>query len=368
MGSSSSAASASSVNHIFATGEPDGLSWDDVFPPLFGDDNSAFAIFGTGPHGGKPFSHRKVKAYGQASPPHPVGVVCKKGTKSLPNQDDLCYLTCNATGLGSVSGTLWLAGVFDGHGPAGEYFSEMSQKWAPLLILRDPDFPSDILQSMLNAFEKLDRMAEKVMTQRLHVGGNVSGTTCVIVVCLNNVLYVGWLGDSRAVVGFHEGLENQITFDVEDLTKDHKPSAVVEQAIIGKKGGNVSNNRVWFEARREELCGLGMSRSLGDSLAHEVGVSCIPDLKVFPIDTARLSRGGLVLLASDGIFEFIDNKTAFDIIAHALNESDSNCDWPSRLQHAAHVLATRAQRLWQQEGSSVDDITVLIVPLMPQET
>ena len=61
--------------------------------------------------------------------------------------------------------------------------------------------------------------------------------------------------------------------------------------------------RVWF--KNEDYPGLAMSRSIGDKLAHKVGVSDIPEIKEFNIsDVDPLA----IIVASDGIWEFMSNE------------------------------------------------------------
>ena len=55
-----------------------------------------------------------------------------KGRKGDLNQD-------NFFGVRYGDGEI-LLGVFDGHGPRGEVFSEMAALWAPLVTVRDPHY------------------------------------------------------------------------------------------------------------------------------------------------------------------------------------------------------------------------------------
>lgn len=51
--------------------------------------------------------------------------------------------------------------------------------------------------------------------------------------------------------------------------------------------------------------GLAMSRALGDAIANAVGVSPEPDVSIIKID----SQDEFVILASDGVWEFLKSKT-----------------------------------------------------------
>jgi len=72
------------------------------------------------------------------------------------------------------------------------------------------------------------------------------------------------------------------------LNRDHKPELKDEAERILKRGGRIDsfrdyyNNgepigpqRVWLP--NEELPGLAMSRSMGDKVAHSVGVTAEPE-------------------------------------------------------------------------------------------
>ena len=53
-----------------------------------------------------------------------------------------------------------------------------------------------------------------------------------------------------------------------------------------------------------------MSRSLGDTIAHSVGCSCEPDISHMVLG----STDKIVVIASDGVWEFLTNETVADIV------------------------------------------------------
>ena len=67
-------------------------------------------------------------------------------------------------------------------------------------------------------------------------------------------------------------------------------------------------DRVFLKNQR--VPGLNMSRSLGDTVAHQVGVSSQPDVNVF-----RFVQGQYVLLGTDGLFDF---QEKYDLIREEL--------------------------------------------------
>jgi serine/threonine protein phosphatase PrpC len=56
--------------------------------------------------------------------------------------------------------------------------------------------------------------------------------------------------------------------------------------------------------------GLAMSRSLGDQVAHSVGVSSVPEVTEFILD----SDDRFLVIATDGVWEFLSNQEVVDIV------------------------------------------------------
>ena len=52
-----------------------------------------------------------------------------------------------------------------------------------------------------------------------------------------------------------------------------------------------------------------MARSLGDTVAHTVGVSCTPEIKQFSLT----ERDKILVIASDGLWEFCENSDVLEI-------------------------------------------------------
>ena len=118
----------------------------------------------------------------------------------------------------------------------------------------------------------------------------------------------------------HDHLHPPISI-VNPLTRDHKPEDEFEQHRLQKgwadgtvpRTGFIKKQRVWFSCDRGGLVsGLNMSRSLGDRFAHEVGVSSEPEISVASVDLSKKNGGHFLLLASDGLFEVMDNEAAGD--------------------------------------------------------
>jgi serine/threonine protein phosphatase PrpC len=74
--------------------------------------------------------------------------------------------------------------------------------------------------------------------------------------------------------------------------------------------------RVWH--LNEDIPGLAMTRSFGDQAAAQVGVIAKPEL----LEMNLMEGDQFIILASDGVWEFITNEEAIQIIMpHYKNNS-----------------------------------------------
>jgi hypothetical protein len=120
---------------------------------------------------------------------------------------------------------------------------------------------------------------------------------------------------------------------------------------ILKSGGYVSPAsddygpaRVWL--KRGEGPGLAMSRSIGDHICSDVGVIATPVVTKYVMQP---DDEYILLLASDGVWEFIENNEA--------------CEMAVKCKTAADVCAAlidESSRRWrEEEGTYRDDITAI---------
>jgi len=141
------------------------------------------------------------------------------------------------------------------------------------------------------------------------------------------------------------------------LSNDHKPDLPVERERIERAGGVVSAagprglppSRVWVNGR----VGLAMSRSLGDGEAKTHGVSADPEVQLFtlqPMQPGDKTGDKFIIVASDGIWEFISSQQACDIVQKHNNAHAAS----------AELVKTAEQRWREEEGSYRDDITCIV--------
>ena len=92
-----------------------------------------------------------------------------------------------------------------------------------------------------------------------------------------------------------------------------------------------------------------MSRSIGDQIAHMVGVS--PDPEVMRFDLT--SEDKFIVIASDGVWEFLSNETIGKIV------------WPyfvsNSPERAGNAIVRAAAAKWKEHDSMIDDITCVTI-------
>ncbi|KEG04152.1 hypothetical protein YYE_01055 [Plasmodium vinckei vinckei] len=213
---------------------------------------------------------------------------------------------------------------------------------------------SDDSNEYINEKNKLNK---KKNNNKPFFDGTMSGTTATIIVHLfkEKKLYVAYVGDSRAVLGKKKkGSSKKI--DAIELTKDHKPNSEGEKKRIIKSGGQVLKlegdipYRVFL--KNKFYPGLAMSRAIGDTLGHQIGIISEPDFMEVNINE---DEDILVLICSDGVWEFISSEEAVNMIYEYGYD---------KVQDAAENLAKESWDRWlSEEENIVDDITVQAIYL-----
>eukprot|EP00301_Raphidiophrys_heterophryoidea_P023997 c7657_g1_i1.p1 GENE.c7657_g1_i1~~c7657_g1_i1.p1 ORF type:complete len:315 (-),score=46.44 c7657_g1_i1:480-1397(-) len=184
-------------------------------------------------------------------------------------------------------------GVLDGHGSTGHHVSQFITKHLPQIVHKKlGKVDEDAEKAFIEAFAEVDHQLAE------NVDATLSGSTCTTCLVRNGELIVANCGDSRCVLGY---LDQADEWKAKDLSDDHKPDLPNEKKRIEQTGGRVAPleswpdgpHRVWL--RHEDVPGLAMSRSLGDRLAHSVGVSSEPEVELLIACLRSMSCSHFVL-------------------------------------------------------------------------
>jgi len=246
--------------------------------------------------------------------------------------------------------------VADGHGYFGGEVSGYVKQRFPEILRQERTLTNEPVKALKRATLIVDH---ELSASDIDV--RFSGTTFVGVFIQGNKLYCANAGDSRAVLARQEGyrVDNRTRQWVAvALSRDHKPSEPDENKRILERGGRVmpyydedgetlGPHRVWL--RDHDLPGLAMSRSLGDAVAASVGVIADPEL----LELTLSSVDKFIVIASDGVFEFISSEEVVKIVAPFWKTRDA--------QGACMRLLQEAENRWHKEEEVVDDITAVVV-------
>lgn len=196
----------------------------------------------------------------------------------------------------------------------------------------------------------------------------MSGTTALAAVLSGHRLTVAHVGDSRAVLATRQSAGGPVV--ARQLTTDHTPRVEAERDRVVKAGGVIltvdqidgvkdkdiqawgpefGNDgdppRVW--APNADWPGTAFTRSLGDRVAKTLGVICVPDITTVDVDPSTMP---FVILASDGVWEFISPQQAVEIVAGVADPHE-----------AVEKLVETAYQSWMANEPRSDDITAVIV-------
>jgi len=135
----------------------------------------------------------------------------------------------------------------------------------------------------------------------------------------------------------------------EERSRIERSNGTVRQSIKG--GRSVGVQRVWVKG--QEYPGLAMSRSLGDKLAQNVGVSCDPSVKQLLLDFERFNY--LVVNGSDGLWDAMTDQIMKEKVLTIFRQ-EANID------EVAKELARESREEWvKNDDLTIDDITVQIL-------
>jgi serine/threonine protein phosphatase PrpC len=98
---------------------------------------------------------------------------------------------------------------------------------------------------------------------------------------------------------------------------------------------------VWL--KDENSPGLAISRSIGDEIAKSVGVVCEPGREILIVDITEYIITGkdkFIIVASDGVWEYISNELAVEIVSKCYVKNDYNA--------AAESLIKIARSQWEK--------------------
>eukprot|EP00903_Cladosiphon_okamuranus_P018574 g17097.t1 len=236
-----------------------------------------------------------------------------------------------------------LFAIFDGHN--GQMSADALQAGLHVAVGKQPTFHQALDKALVQAFNSFD----KDLCVRQAQEGDASGSTGLVVLFdgRSRGLIVANVGDSRCVAS-RAGVAAR-------LSSDHRLSRADERERVAARGGFVANNRINGV--------LAVSRSFGDA-QHKDGSSpaliATPELRSesvacsYSAGSPSGAEGGgvgggdgsggvleFVILASDGLWDVVEDQEAVNFVRLRLAENDGNLS----------VAATELTKLALDQGS-----------------
>lgn len=230
-----------------------------------------------------------------------------------------------------------------------------------------------------NAF----RTANSIVVKTLGTKCYASGTTAVTALFgKDNIVRFGNVGDSRIICAMSDSdvMTRNKNWKAVQLTRDQtcfrrderdrmrkESSKELSFASIGMVLGECEFHEDFEETQdlqtgvAGERCddpprvflgghkfpGCAFTRSLGDSIAKELGVSAEPELTHHDLNDGKTK---CIIIASDGVFEFVSNEEVVGIC----EEFYPDCD------RASKEIVKLSYNKWAIEDERADDVTVIV--------
>jgi len=319
--------------------------------------------------------------------------------KKKPNQD--AYSVTHD--FGGHSSDVYL-GVYDGHGRDGDKCAQFVRDVLPPTVAtamneaksrfaEGTELPKGTMQDLLM---KAHRECNRKMHRQKKFDDTLSGTTSISMYLdgNNKRITVSNVGDSRSVIGRAASVEKEGTANGAStsslkafaLSRDQTPYRRDERVRIRRAGGRIlsldqieglepvdddeaERDRVALEnGSKEELVlgeeideggdpprvwspngdypGTAFSRSLGDSVAESLGVHADPEV----LTRELAPEDKIIVLASDGVFEFLTNQSVVDMCAKFSDPLE-----------ACRAVVAESYELWLQYELRTDDITMICI-------
>ena len=214
--------------------------------------------------------------------------------------------------------------IYDGHGGknCAEYLRDNLHKF----ICNDINFPNNIEEAIRNGFKEAENdfinnyALSKINNNNIN---DRSGSCAVIVLIVENKVYIANVGDSRAIMSTNNGKK------LREVTIDHKPNEIKEKNRIIKNGGKVyqsqtqlnnnnNNNNILIGPFRVFPGRLSVSRTIGDIEAKNIKfggnpnvIIAIPEIYSFDLIHDDIDY---FILGCDGIFDQMNNKEIFNSV------------------------------------------------------
>lgn len=250
------------------------------------------------------------------------------------------------------NGVQWMC-VFDGHGPTGHDCA----KYARDNVIRSYKGTLPCKEALASALLDVNKSLHES-----NIDDSNSGTTALTVLIEGGSLLIANVGDCRCVIVSTYGGK----VSARALTNDQTTHRKDEMERIKKAGGLVMTSeqydgeepmhenwvngdsppRIWSPNREEgKFPGCAFTRSIGDKNGEDLGVTADAEFSEYTLS----DDDQIIVIGSDGIFEFISDLEASSITSMYDNPTE-----------ACRALVGESYKRWIKREERTDDITAIV--------
>ena len=149
--------------------------------------------------------------------------------------EDRVSIILNIIKPSSYTGSFWpkcsFFGIYDGHG--GNSCAEFLRDNLHHYVVRDENFPVNPIEALKQGFKSAEN---DFLTKHAYISGEIkerSGSCALVVLVVDDIIYIANCGDSRAILSKNKGKE------IIQLSRDHKPDDPDETKRIVEAGGKI---------------------------------------------------------------------------------------------------------------------------------
>eukprot|EP00316_Scyphosphaera_apsteinii_P021071 CAMPEP_0119327710 /NCGR_PEP_ID=MMETSP1333-20130426/71486_1 /TAXON_ID=418940 /ORGANISM="Scyphosphaera apsteinii, Strain RCC1455" /LENGTH=370 /DNA_ID=CAMNT_0007336381 /DNA_START=58 /DNA_END=1171 /DNA_ORIENTATION=- len=247
---------------------------------------------------------------------------------------------------------LSIAAMIDGHGRDGKAVAELIKNHVK------QDFENlgvaDCSARIKACFTQLN--AQACSAEDIDVSDSGASATIVLHCAESRDLIVANVGDTKAVLA--RGIDSPTGVQ---LSTDHYPGVDEERQRIIAAGGRVAASddvqlgeigelRVWRGT--ESAPGIPLSRTIGDAIAKEVGVTFEPAIKKLTL----APEDRFLVVASGGVWKVLSPQEVVDIVAQQEDTAQA-------AEKVLEVAKDRWEELWQGQNTTAMVIAFQAVDL-----
>ena len=227
--------------------------------------------------------------------------------------------------------------IYNGHGCSGLHVAGIFKKYMRIKLIEDKNIISkfkEIKEVKIYFTEFFNSFQNKFPKDNPEY--HFSGVCVIIVLIINNKMFVINLGDSRCILGQKNEKEKKYKL----ITIEHLITRDDEKKRICENGGEMKENNgmIMIYTKNDKCLGINISRSLGDICGHEIGVSCEPDV----FEKELNNEDCFIVIGNNGIWNIMKNNEIIEFIFNKMENNDKN--------ECSRLLVEECRKKWEEKN------------------